>query len=208
MLIAFIGAPCSGKTTTAAMVFAALKDAGQLAEFVPEQARVYIAAKKRSVFHNDNPLALPLWQVPVTLTDFDQKEIARQQSDADSLMISSSGPGTTVVADSSPLNSLFYMTDGCQDSFANHDQGIIKNAIRDTALFFYVKPIPNQALMDPNRLHDARFSKELDDRILPLLTKLCPDALPKIVPLIGHAEERKITALTMYYNHKYPSSEQ
>ena len=43
MLVTFIGSPISGKTTTAAQVFAELKKAGMPAEFVCEIARTFIA---------------------------------------------------------------------------------------------------------------------------------------------------------------------
>ena len=46
MYVNFIGAPCSGKTTSAAKLFAELKEMGLEVEFVSEYARLYIAKKR------------------------------------------------------------------------------------------------------------------------------------------------------------------
>ncbi len=213
MLISFIGSPCSGKTTTAAMFFASLKDAGQLAEFVPEQARIYIAHKKQAEFqkHCDIENAKPEkvyggiapWSYPVTLTDQDQYEIMCQQRAADSLIYMTAGPGTTIVTDSSPINSLFYMSEEFQT--VNAKNQAILDAANHTDLFFYVKPIPNQFEGDLLRLkqHNDKFSRDLDDKIIPTLIKLCPQIISRVIPLIGTADVRKVQALTAYYNLKF-----
>lgn len=212
MLISFIGAPCSGKTTTAAMVFAALKDAGQLAEFVPEQARWYIARKRKSAFEAHckaemADLAKPIggiapWSFPVSLSDADQIEIMGQQRQADDLMYMTAGPGTTIVTDSSPINSLFYMSDEVQELQSKGEA--IQAACKHTSLFFYVKPISCQVTGDLLRIHSDKFSRELDERIIPIICKLCPQIASRVIPLMGTAEERKIQALTAYYELKFP----
>ncbi len=117
-------------------------------------------------------------------------------------MYMTAGPGTTIVTDSSPINSLFYMSDELQE--ANSKSATILEACQQTSLFFYVKPIPNQGHGDLLRLHTDTFSKELDDKIIPLICKLCPQIATKVIPLIGTAEVRKVQALTAYYEMKFP----
>lgn len=200
------------------MVFAALKDAGQITEFVPEQARIYIAEKRQEAFEaycqaenkrntgkefKDIEISgMAPWSIPIELTDGDQIRIMMKQKAADSLIYMSSGPGATIVTDSSPINSLFYMSDDCQ--LKQSASETIEHAKQHTSLFFYVKPIANQGAGDLLRLHNDKFSRELDDKIIPLVCKLCPDIAHKVIPLIGSAEERKIQALTAYYNKKFP----
>ncbi len=132
------------------MVFASLKDTGQNAEFVPEQARVYIAQKKLEVYRTTNIEEMksdviggvPPWNTKVELTDHDQYLIMLQQRTYDELMQLSSGPETTIVTDSSPINALFYMSKEKQKLYAQDD--IIIEAAQQTSLFFYVKPIALQ----------------------------------------------------------------
>ncbi len=211
MLLSFIGSPCSGKTTMAAMLFASLKETGQNAEFVPEQARIYIAKKKLETCYARGEEEIrtnvfggvPPWNTKIELTDEDQYLIMLQQRAADDLMQLSSGPGTTIIADSSPINALFYMSKEKQKLYAQ-DQ-IIVQAAHQTSLFFYVKPLALQnKTEDSLRIHNEKFSKELDNQILPLLTELCPDVLHKVYPLIGSTEQRLVQALTAYYEHKFP----
>ncbi len=201
------------------MVFAELKDAGQLAEFVPEQARIYIAKKKEAEFKKfceaervrNEGKALKdhefggraPWNTPIELTDKDQYEIMCQQRSADHLIYMTAGPGTTIVTDSSPINSLFYMTEAAQEIYAEGPE--IVEAAQQTRLFFYVKPIPNQFAGDLLRLrqHNDKFSQEMDDKIIPTISKYCPQILPNVIPLVGSADERKVQALTAYYKIKF-----
>ena len=205
MLISFIGAPCSGKTTVAAMVFASLKESGQFAEFVPEQARLYIAHKKLEIYQQTN-LSEPLnvSDVPITLTDNDQVQIMLQQRAADHLMQISGSLLSTVVSDSSPISALFYMSESVAQQASKTK--IILEACESTDLFFYVKPILGHAKGDSLRVHDEEFSKQLDAKIVNIIAQLCPQIAPKVVPLVGSTEQRKIQALTAYYGLRFPGA--
>ncbi len=200
------------------MVFAALKDAGQLAEFVPEQARWYIAKKRQTAFRayceaemesnkDKDPKDVSFggiapWSFPVDLTDADQVEIMIKQRLADDLMYMTAGPGTTIVTDSSPINSLFYMSEELRQ--ANAKSQTILDACNQTCLFFYVRPIPNLGVGDLLRIHNDNFSQEMDNRIIPTICELLPGIVSKVIPLMGSAEERKVQALTSYYEMKFP----
>ena len=147
MLIGFIGAPCSGKTTTAALVFAALKNMGKIVEFVPECARAFICTKRR-----DEGLK-------ITLNDWDQTEIAYLQSNHESLFLES---GTDIVlTDSSIFNTLLYMTSEFREDF------LIKYNFQDYKydFLFHCPPIFNFQGKDPNRLHDYSTSLEIEKSI-------------------------------------------
>ena len=66
MLVCFMGAPSSGKTTIAANVFARLKAEGVSAEFIAERAREIIAKYK-------------YYKSPTMLNDAMQREILFSQ---------------------------------------------------------------------------------------------------------------------------------
>lgn len=148
MLIGFIGSPCSGKTTTAALLFAALKNMGKIVEFIPELARTYICKKREEE------------GTTFVLDDWDQTEIAYQQAMYEELFINS---GTDIVlTDSSVYNCLFYMT---PEFRAN---GPITGRIHDAKydyLFHCPPVIPNSLIKDPNRLHDYSTSLEIEKSI-------------------------------------------
>lgn len=145
MLIGFLGAPCSGKTTTAALVFAALKNMGKLVEFIPESARLYICQKREQEGNN------------ITLSDWDQTEICNLQDYYETLFIKS---GTdTVLTDSSVFNSFLYMTPEFRNNpvlekFQNYKYDYL----------FHCPPIPFQN-KDPNRIHDYSTSLEIEKSI-------------------------------------------
>ncbi len=189
------------------MFFASLKDSGQISEFIPEQARVYIANKRLEAYEavqlkelQDGTIGgVAPWSTKIELTDEDQSLIMNKQSKADLTMLLASGPSTTVVTDSSPLNALFYMS---PESRKKHVD-LAKEVASRTSIFFYVKPVAFTS-GDFNRIHSEKFSKELDDQILPLLAECVPEIIPKIIPLIGRAEERKNQALSAYYHLKFP----
>lgn len=142
-----IGAPCSGKTTTAALVFAALKNMGKNVEFIPELARTYICVKRREDGNK------------IILDDWDQLEIAMQQANYEDLFVSS---GTDIVlTDSSVLNTLFYMTPEFRET---HKNSIFRKPIYDY-LFHCPPVIPNSIIKDPNRLHDYNTSLEIEKSI-------------------------------------------
>src|SRR6185436_12571198 len=144
MKINFIGSPCSGKTTTAAMVFADLKELGISCEFVVEQARLYIANKRYT--------QLKITNNSITLTDQDQLQILKNQIQIENIFQISCDEETILICDSSPFNSLFYMTNQTrsQESTQNTIQEIITNA----DVIFYAPPVDRSYEIDVNRIHD------------------------------------------------------
>jgi hypothetical protein len=148
MLIGFIGAPCSGKTTTAALVFAALKQMNKIVEFVPECARAYIC-KKREEEGNT-----------FTLDNYDQVDICLLQKYYEDLFLNS-GNDVIVLTDSSTYNAFLYMTPDWRFNpiFSNVDK-------REYDYLFHCPPvIPYSTIKDPNRLHDYNTSLEIEKSI-------------------------------------------
>ena len=94
MLIGFYGPPCSGKTTLAHSIFAALKRMGHNGEFVTEYARVFIAQNKKRIEKSG-------------MTNDDQDEILLKQKTLEELY----GKNDLVVTDTSTANTCFYSDD-------------------------------------------------------------------------------------------------
>jgi thymidylate kinase len=157
MLIGFIGCPCSGKTTTAALTFADLKSMGVAAEFIPEQARMYIAEKR-----------LILGQAPgspVILTDEDQLQILTRQMDAEHVLLRSSGPGTVVVTDTAALCTLLYMSPEVQEA----QREAMSAHLEKYDLLFYSAPVKLPYSLDANRVHDQEQALKINQEIPKLL---------------------------------------
>jgi len=94
MLIAFVGSPCSGKTTAAAALFSELKNMGKPAEFFPEYAREYIMKKRFTEKTSE-------------LNEQDQLNIYDgQKGIEESYKVMS--PNSITITDGSTLNSYFY----------------------------------------------------------------------------------------------------
>jgi nicotinamide riboside kinase len=164
MLIGMIGAPCSGKTTVAAKLFAELKDLGLPTDYVAEQARFYIANKrflqKKSGGGEE-----------VILSDEDQLAIARQQFRHELVM---SDPRTILITDSSVLNSLLYMSDEFRKS--EEVQSLARAAAARYDVLFICHPVQRPDGTDPNRIHDETFSLKVHENIGPLLQALLFDS--------------------------------
>lgn len=174
MLIGFIGCPGSGKTTTAALTFADLKEMGVAAEFIPEQARLHIAEKRLSLHQAPGS--------PVVLHDNDQVDILCRQSEAEATMVQSCGPETIVITDSSTFNSLLYMSDACREEiWSAWWEGRLKYD-----LLFYCAPVKGFSSRDPNRVHDQQQAREVDLKIGQLLKQY--DVNP--IYLLGDSKER------------------
>ena len=170
MLLSFIGAPCSGKTTVAALVFASLKEAGQAVEFVPEKAREYIADYR--VHHDLFP------PKNVTLTDLDQHLIMTRQLESEENFCDACD-SSIIVADSSPLNTLLYMTPEMRALASVQD--LIRRHLALNPIVFYCPPLPSSAWpYDPGRIHDEAASKALDYSIKTLIFPLLPSS-PEIL---------------------------
>lgn len=186
MLVSFVGSPCSGKTTTAASVFAELKASGLPAEFVGEHARLYIAqAKCKAMDYN----------VPFELTDEDQRKIFINQYDIERTMTRVCGPEVVVISDSCPLNSLLYMND--LNVFVQ-PEAYIAEVANSLELIFVCDPVKPATSIDPNRIHDEEQSKAIHAKIEPMLAKWAPHI--KTVPLFGPNSARVGTVLRHLYS--------
>jgi nicotinamide riboside kinase len=159
MLVRFIGAPISGKTTVAAQVFAQLKLSGQPnVEFVVEQARTFIAERKYGLLDAQTP----------TLNDNDQLQILRRQMQAEEVMEHSVGRDGVVITDSSIFNSFWYMSDAflvqtLNDPQIHHHLETYKDPHN---LLFLCAPIPVMVQADRNRLHNSKESRAIHDKIM------------------------------------------
>ncbi len=162
MLIGFIGAPCSGKTTIATKMFSTLKEQGNSAELIVEQARQYIA-RLRYDFLKNNGVALN----DVHLTDEDQLKITFKQKEIEQVMSLSCGKDTIVVSDSSVFNTALYMSNGFLDK---PDRPFFTNLRNHYDMIFFCHPINLKALPDdPNRVHSLDEVNRLAEKSLKLL---------------------------------------
>ena len=93
MLIGFFGPPCSGKTTLAHALFAAIKAKGYQGEFVSEYARRYIAKNKLEI------------QQQGMMLNTDQANIMDGQKQEERWF---DGENTIVVTDTCSANTCFY----------------------------------------------------------------------------------------------------
>lgn len=159
MLITFVGAPIAGKTTTAARLFADLKEQGHPVEFLSEYARTYIAEKR-----------LQLGDRFEGLSDLDQVAIMDAQTKAEAIL--SADPRSLVVADSCAISALLYMS----NNFIAHE-GVkppgetlnvverARQAAKRYDLIFVCSPVRAGTTYDPNRIHSYEQSLELDRRV-------------------------------------------
>jgi hypothetical protein len=187
VLVEFIGAPGSGKTTTAAQVFAQLKDEGSPAEFVAEQARLYIA-ERRFAGHLEP-------DDPVVLDDRDQFEIMKRQLRDEYVFKTVCGPEVVIISDSSPISALLYMTDvartGALSGSNRPAWEMVEDSVGLADIVFYAHSISRFALHDPNRIHTPEQSLAIDARIPGLL-----DAVGIMgIPLVGIATQRFAVAM-------------
>lgn len=187
MLINFIGCPQSGKTTTAAMLFAALKETGVIAEFSPEQARFYIAVM-RLIFQETGS------ETPFTLSDSDQLNIMERQVENDEILVKACGPNVMIVSDSSPLNSMLYMSPEFRAS--SEVQSLARRALALNPKTFYACPVYRPYLNDPNRVHTEAQAHEID-LLIPGLLKEFPSL--KAFPISGTITERLLQVQNAIY---------
>lgn len=182
MKSSFIGCPCSGKTTTGAMVFAHLKENGIACEFITEQARMYIA-KKRTL----NP--------GYTLSDMDQAEIMQLQYDCiDTMEKSTAEANSIVLCDSSPLNSLLYMS----PEFRRNNtlvKELVAKISKDPGVVFVCAPVKRPMSLDPNRIHGEAESIAVDESIPFVLEESIPGLLSDVIHLSGAPQERSLVAI-------------
>lgn len=185
MLVSFIGSPCSGKTTTAALLFAQLKEQGTACEFITEQARSYIAELRIKQG------LLP--QERIKLTDSDQVAIMERQLNLDAAFRYSVGEDGLVIADSSPLNALLYMTEHTRNT--EQVKKLTAQAVQLTDLVFYTPALESFFGFDPNRVHTFAESEAIAQSIYPILNGSCPEIFSKVVPLKGSPQTRQSLAM-------------
>ena len=164
-LVNFLGCPASGKTTTAARLFAFLKTRGTPAEFVSEQARIFICLRRAE-----------LGLVPADglgLSDKDQLNILESQVRLESAMVQSTGGDSWVISDSSPINTLFYLSQTARQSAVPY----IEQALKIPTIYFYASPIPIVNQLDPNRIHDDKQIRAVVEAIPEVLKEFAPSIL-------------------------------
>jgi predicted ATPase len=184
MLVAFVGPPCSGKTTAAARLFADLKERGLPVEFLAEYARMYIAQHR--------------WlqgDAVAPLEDRDQYAIFVEQDKHELVM--SADPTSLVIADSSAISALLYMTDEFIEAESKREPvycvpNAIERAKKAAARYdvvFRCSPVRPGVVYDPNRVHSYEQSVELDKRITKVfdLVGMQPS---KVYPLFGDTKSR------------------
>src|SRR5690606_16964767 len=170
LLIGFVGSPYSGKTTTAALLFAELKKCGIQAEYLPEYARDRIREMKDL-------------GVPVVLDDAAQWAIRDIQEKLERRHLANNGEGAITITDGSTANSFFY---GGSDSLE-------REVVRYDLLFFS-RNIQSRTGKDDNRIHDLDFSREMEKKIVEELSALCPVVRSRVVELFGDIDFRLFKA--------------
>jgi hypothetical protein len=176
-----MGAPCSGKTTVAAMAFASLKGLGLPCEFIPEQARWRIARLRveRGLAPSE----------PVVLSDVDQMEIMKSQFYLESVFTRAVGPSVIVISDSSVLLSLLYMSAAQRRSPEVAE--LVRRSVAQVNLYFHALPVPAGSLFDPNRIHSHEESLAIDTSFSDVLAEHAPEVLPRMELLAGHQSTRQ-----------------
>jgi hypothetical protein len=174
--IGFVGSPLSGKTTTAAHLFAELKSQGLPVEFLPEYARNYIRDTRKEAFIQGGR--------PAALGDEDQLRICRGQYDLEHDIMAFSGSQIVLVTDGCTLNAHFYTSRDILDP---------NKMLQQYDLLFFARNIERPSLLaDGNRVHDAQFSAACDARINEFLNgAVCPN----VIELKGDVQERLSDAL-------------
>lgn len=184
MLISFVGSPCSGKTTTSAMLFAKLKEAGASVENVQEYARLYIATKRLQFKKQGQKFSVS------DLKDEDQWTIMQKQFEWEATLDLSLAdvPVSLVVSDTSSLNSLLYMTPAKRNY--PEVRAMTRRVVEQSALIFYCKPVDLPAYVkaqDPNRVH-SQAQSEVIDREIPEILK--GSGVDTYTLLVGSMESR------------------
>ncbi len=179
MLVGFIGAPYSGKTTTAAMLFGYLKMQGMTAEFLPEAARLYIAEKR---YLNK----VKGMEDKIQLSDQDQDLILDRQYLSETIMTTACGSSVIVVTDSCVLNTLLYMSEG----YATNPEVVarVTQAINRYDLMLVSDLVVRGYVSDPNRIHSEAESKTLWVKLKALLKEY--ELEGRVVTLNGTPESR------------------
>ena len=185
MLISFVGAPASGKTTIAASVFALLKQNGIPAEFIAEKAREYIVEKK---------FVDRMKGKEFTLEDEDQIKIMKNQWFAETTYIYENQ--YPVICDSSTILTMLYFSDNVSPEIQVKAKELAEIAASHLEYVFYCSP-KNNVGNDSNRVHNREFSLQIDKKIVSLFKTLAPNA--KMVTLEGDVQTCVQTVIKSLY---------
>lgn len=186
MLVQFIGGPCSGKTTTAAKLFATLKEQGHPCEFVAERARAHIAKVRRRLLDSGQDPS------DCRMTEDDQLAILEDQLRCEEDFVKTCPKQTIVVADGCPLNSLLYLAPELRERINTKSR--TRQAICNLDVVFRCQPVDQPASSDPNRIHSAKECAVIDGWIPEVIPR---EALDKCVLLAGPIQLRHDVALAV-----------
>jgi thymidylate kinase len=193
MYINFIGSPCSGKTTSAAKLFADLKELGLEVEFISEYARYYIANSR---------LQFKAINKSFKLDDNDQYHIFHKQLEIETIM-SEASKDAIVISDTSVWNSCLYMTEKYLKDFLNTTE--YKQAINryenEKGLTIICSPVERPYSPDSNRVHSKEESLKIHYNIRHTLEELIPNN--KIPMIFGSVEDRHKTLMKLVFEKIY-----
>ena len=190
MLVGFVGAPCSGKSTIASHIFSNFKRNGITSEIIIEQARQYIAKIRYDKGLSPKDV--------ITLTDEDQHKIAHQQIELERIMKHSCGINTIIISDSSAINAFIYMSMPTKERFKD----AFFSALTEYDILFFCNPIDIGE--DTNRVHDAEAIEVAQSEAERLLKKIRESGLTTIIELNGDLDYRVKEAchLTLQKRHE------
>jgi len=160
MLVGFIGGPCSGKTTSAARLFAEFKDSGQSTEYIAERARWHIAKKKYELLRRG-------LESKFVLDDLDQLSILSDQEHAEDVM---NQDNIIVITDSCVLNTFLYLGDNVLNSPSIQQFG--RQVAKRYDVLFVCAPVARPFGIDPNRVHDEEASRIIHEKVASLFPLL------------------------------------
>lgn len=186
-IVNFIGAPCSGKSTTSALIYYKLKQSNYPCEFVPEFARKYIATSRRKVLNDADQANIMLGQVY-------EEGVYEGCHD------------TITVSDSSPLNSLLYFDD-IRKAMGDRLQQSLESIDDRDVLYFYLKPLDlarynlgNQR-PDVNRLHSYEQSLDIDKTAIDKIKAWVPNfAYIRLDMNLSERAEFAFKVIVNYFN--------
>jgi len=185
LLVNFIGAPASGKTTVAALTFGALKEASVPCELLTEVARKHIVGLKYV-----NRWSNPPWNG--ILTDRDQNDIYIGELYQTERYVTVCSPETVIISDSSPINAIIYNRRLSSDKIIINDWLAYCNP-----LFFYSTPVPNNLdTLDSNRVHSIEQIHNADREIPGIIEELGLE----VITLNGNSNQRQLQCLHAIYD--------
>lgn len=149
-------------------------------EFITEQARLYIANKRW--VQGLKP------EEKCELNDSDQFRIMVKQLEIEKTMYEVVDDHVIVICDSSPLNALLYMSEKERNTGTTKE--LLERTIAQADVTFYCPPVSAFTSHDSNRVHDEKFSLEIDSQIPTVMTQYAPQVWNKVIHLTGDANTR------------------